>query len=641
MAKQRKINDYRAKDIYVLKGLEPIRKRPAMYIGSTGPSGLHHLIQECVSNSIDEAIMGFCNEISVSLLPHNRVEIKDNGRGIPVDIHPETKRPALETVMTYLHAGAKFGSKIYASVGGLHGIGVSAVCALSVYLRADVFRDGYHYYQEYSRGKATTKLKKLEKTKKTGTIIVFEPDPLIFREIKWSVPKILNYLRKQAFLTKGIKITFWDKKKKGTLPYVFYFQGGLLSYIRYLTQGRPPRHPNIFYVFEQKQEVVVEAALRYTKEYESFEESFANNVFTPEGGTHLTGFRIALTKTLNDYALKEKIIKNEKERLSGQDAREGLTAIISVKVKEPQFEGQTKKKLGNQEVRSIVAEVISEHFFSFLEQNSKDARAILEGCILAKKARTAARRAKETVFKKGLLRSLSLPGKLADCSSSDPRKNELFIVEGESAGGSAKQARDRRFQAVLPLRGKILNVEKARLDKVLTSKEIKSLIVALGTGIGEEFDISKLRYHKIILMQDADIDGMHIRTLLLTLFYRYFRPLIDAGYLYIAQPPLYQIRAGKEIRYCYSEEEKENIIKQFSQKGIKNLFIQRYKGLGEMNPEQLWETTMNPEKRVLLRVKIEDGERADKIFDTLMGEQVEPRKRFIQLHAQKVKNLDI
>ena len=637
--KKKKEPAYTARDIVVLRGLEPVRKRPAMYIGSTGSYGLHHLIKEVCSNSIDEAIMGYCDEIEVSLLPENRVEVKDNGRGIPVEIHPQTKKSALETVMTYLHAGAKFGGKIYATSGGLHGVGISAVCALSKYMRAEVCREGNKFFQEYSRGKPMTKVKKIGKCQERGTTILFEPDPEIFKEIKWNPKLILNYLRQQAYLTKGVKITFWDKREEPPKPYTFYFEGGLVSYIKYLTRGRTPRHSHIFYGKGESNGILVEAALLYTKEFESFEESFANNVFTAEGGTHLTGFRFALTRTLNEFARKENLIK--KETLTGQDVREGLTAVVSVKVREPQFEGQTKKKLGNPEVRQAVAEVISEQLNDFFEQNPRDAREIIEGCLLAQKARRAARSARETILKKGVSRSLALPGKLADCSSKNPEESELFLVEGESAGGSGKQARDRRFQAVLPLRGKILNVERARLDKILSSKEIKSLIIALGTAIAEDFDISKIRYHKVILMCDSDCDGLHIRTLLLTLFYRYFKPIIERGYLYIAQPPLYRIQTGKSIKYAFSEEEKERILNDLKKQKIKSIDIQRYKGLGEMNPEQLWETTMNPEKRILLKVNIEDAKEADRIFDILMGEEVLPRKKFIQAYAKKVKNLDI
>ncbi len=631
-------SDYTAKDIFVLKGLEPIRKRPGMYIGSTGLEGVHHLLKEVVGNSIDEAIMGYCDTITVSLLSDTLVSVHDNGRGIPIDTHKQTKKSALETIMTTLHSGAKFGGKAYATTGGLHGVGLAAVCALSEHVEVEVCRDGQLYSQEYSRGKTITKLKKQGKCGERGTTIAFQPDPVIFKKIEWQPKNILRYLRQQAFLTKGIKIIFQDQRGEDVSSYTFYFENGLTSYIRYLTHGRTPRHDNIFYIQEQKGDAKVEAALLYTKEFESFEGSFANNVFTPEGGSHLTGLRTAITRTLNDYARKEKMIKKESDVLTGKDTREGLTVIVSVKIKEPQFEGQTKKKLGNPEIRPIVSEVVSEYFADFLERNHKDARAIIDSCFLAQKARAAASKARQTIFKTGISRFLALPGKLADCSSNDPSKSELYILEGQSAGGSAKQGRDRRFQAILPLRGKVLNIEKARLDKVLASKEIKSLIIALGTSIGEEFDIEKLRYQRVIIMADADIDGMHIRTLLLTLFFRYFRPLIEAGYLYIAQPPLYSIHFGKEVEYAFSDEQRDRILKRLEGKPV---HFQRYKGLGEMNPDQLWETTMNPENRILLKVNIEDVEEADRIFDVLMGSEVPPRKKFIQIHAKGVKNLDV
>ena len=640
--KRKKIETtYKAKDIYVLKGLEPIRKRPAMYIGTTGPQGIHHLIWEVVGNAIDEAIMGYCDKIEVYLLKDNKVKVVDNGRGIPVDKHPETKKSALETVMTTLHAGAKFGGKVYASTGGLHGIGISAVCALSKFVRVEVCRDGFKYCQEYSRGKATTKLQKIGKSNKTGTTVIFQPDPQIFREISFDSKKILNYLRRQAYLTKGITINFFDERKEDKKTFTFHFEGGIVSYVKYLTKNATPRHPNIFYVKGEQNGVIVEVAFRYSDEYENLEESFANNIFTADGGTHLTGFRSALTRTLNDYARKNNFLKENEENLSGQDVREGLTAVVSVKIREPQFEGQTKRKLGNLEARSAVEAVVSEALVDFLERYPQDAKAILEKAILAQKARKAAKAAKETVLRKGILEGLALPGKLADCSSRNPEESELFIVEGESAGGSSRQARDRHFQAILPLRGKILNVERARLDKVLTSKEIKSLIIALGTAIAEDFDLSKIRYHRIVIMCDADSDGNHIKTLLLTLFFRYFRPVIEAGYLYIAQPPLYRIQAGKRVEYAYTEADKAEILESMKKEKLSQISIQRYKGLGEMNPEQLWETTMNPENRILLKVKIEDAQEADRIFDTLMGKDVLPRKRFIQTHAKKVKNLDI
>lgn len=652
--KPRKIkkSGYTAHDIFVLEGLEPVRKRPAMYIGSTGPDGLHHLIWEVVGNSIDEAIMGYCTEIKVALLPKNRVMVEDNGRGIPVDIHPQTKKSALETVMTYLHKGAKFGGKVYNSTGGLHGVGVAVVCALSEYTRAEVCRDGFRHCQEYGRGKPLAKVKKIGKCRQTGTLIVFQPDPEIFKEIKYDYKKILGYLRQQAYLNKGLKIVLSDNREKEKTEYSFYFEGGIVSYIKYLTRGVTPRHQNIFYASGEKNGIIAEVAVQYTQEYETVEETFANNIYTSEGGTHLTGFRTALTRSFNDYARKNGFLKETDENLSGEDVKEGLTAVVNIKIHDPQFEGQTKRKLGNPEAKVAVETVLGETLTDFLERNPQDAKAILENCILAAKARKAAKMAKETVLRKGILEGLALPGKLADCISRKPEESELFIVEGESAGGSCKSARDRKFQAVLPLRGKILNVERARLDKILTSKEIKALIIALGTAVAEDFNLDKIRYHRIILAADADVDGKHIVTLLLTLFYRYFRPIIEKGYLYIAQPPLYRIQVGKEMEYAYTEADKEEIIsslkseskKKKREKGeekISGVSIQRYKGLGEMNPEQLWETTINPENRVLLQVGIENATEADKIFDVLMGEEVLPRKKFIQTYAKKVKNLDI
>ncbi|HOL90402.1 MAG TPA: DNA topoisomerase (ATP-hydrolyzing) subunit B [Candidatus Pacearchaeota archaeon] len=639
--KKAKKDDYTAKDIYVLEGLDPVRKRPAMYIGSTGPDGLHHLIWEILDNSIDECMAGYAKNIEIALLPNNRVRGSDDGRGIPVDKHPLTKKSALETVMTTLHAGGKFGGKAYQVAGGLHGVGVSVVCALSVYMRVEVCRNGFLYVQEYSKGKPKTPVKKIGKCNKTGTTVIFEPDPEIFKEIKFDSKRILNHLRQQAYLTKGAKITFKDERGEEKSSYNFYFEGGISSYIKYLTEGVEACHPNIFYCAGEKNGIYVEVAFQYTNEYEVYEESFANNIYTPEGGTHLTGFRTALTRTLNDYGRKNELIKNNDENLSGDDAREGLTAVVSIKIKEPQFEGQTKAKLGNPEAKLAVDSVVSEALADFLERNPSDARAIIEKCLLSARARKAAKTAKETILRKGILEGLALPGKLADCSSKNPAESELFIVEGESAGGSAKQGRDRRFQAILPLRGKILNVERSRLDKILSSKEIKALVIALGTAIAEDFNLDKIRYHKIILMADADSDGNHIRTLLLTLFYRYFKPIIEAGYLYIAQPPLYRIQYGKKIEYAYSEEEKQKIVDRLRKEKITNFSIQRYKGLGEMNPDQLWETTMNPENRILLKVTIDDAKEADRTFDTLMGDEVSPRKKFIQTYAKSVKNLDI
>jgi len=635
-----KKSDYTGKDIFVLKGLEPVRKRPAMYIGTTGSEGLHHLIYEIVDNSIDEAIVGFCDEITVTFLPKNQIRVIDNGRGIPVDTHYQTKKSTLETIMTTLHAGGKFGGKAYQVSGGLHGVGISVVCALSKYMKAEICREGNRYVQEYSKGKVIGKVKKAGKCRGTGTTVVFEPDDEIFEEIKFNLKKVLDHLRQQAYLTKGVKIVVQDFREKEKKEHTFYFEGGIVSYIKHLTRERPVRHPNIFYGSGAKNGVLVEIALCYTKEYEFYEESFANNIHTKEGGTHLTGFRAALTRTLNDYARKNGLLKEGDPNLSGQDVREGLTAIVSVKIKEPQFEGQTKSKLGNTEARIAVDSLMSGTFIDFLERNPQDARAIIENCVLSQKARKAARAARETVLRKGALEGLSLPGKLADCSSRDPEQSELYIVEGESAGGSSRQARNRRFQAILPLRGKILNIERARLDKILTNKEIKSLVIALGTSIGEDFNLEKARYHRIVIMCDSDVDGRHITTLLLTLFYRYFKPIIEAGFLYIAQPPLYKMQIGKEIKYAYTEDDKERILKSLKNKSFK-ANIQRYKGLGEMNPGQLWETTMDPENRTLLQVKIESAREADRIFDILMGKEVAPRKRFIQTHAKKVKNLDI
>ena len=663
VARRKEDTTYQVRDIYVLQGLEPVRRRPAMYIGSTGLDGLHHLIYECCDNCIDEFMMGYGSEMTVTLLPNNLVKVVDDGRGIPVEKHPQTKKSGLETVMTTLHAGAKFGGKAYQVAGGLHGVGVSVVCALSKYLKAEVCREGVKYSQEYSRGKASGKLKKVGKCRKTGTTVIFEPDPQTFKDIKFEFKRILNHLRQQAYLTKGIRINIEDKREPISRSYSFYFEGGLKSYIRYLTHGSVSRQQNIFYTSGENNEILVEAAFQYTQERECREESFANNIYTRGGGTHLTGLRTVLTRTLNDYARKNNLLKESEENLSGEDVREGFSGAVSVKIKEPQFEGQTKAKLGNPESKAAVEAVIGEGLTDFLERNPQDARAIIENCVLSQKARRAAKAARQTVLRRGIMEGLALPGKLADCISRKPEESELYIVEGESAGGSGKQARNRHFQAILPLRGKILNVERARLDRILGSEEIKSLIIALGTAIADDFNIDKLRYHRVIIMADADSDGNHIRTLLLTLFYRYFEPIIEAGYLYIAQPPLYRIQAGKRVEYAYTEADKTEILsdikgerKKRKVRGKKVLLskggdekeeklagvtIQRYKGLGEMNPSQLWETTMNPENRILLKVTIEDTIEADRIFDTLMGEEVFPRKKFIQTYAKKVKNLDI
>ena len=686
-----KSSNYSAKDIYVLEGLEPVRKRPGMYIGSTGPDGLHHLIWEVVDNAIDEAMAGYARNIEVFLLADNRVKVSDDGRGIPVEIHKQTKKSALETVMTTLHAGGKFGGESYKISGGLHGVGVSVVNALSVYLRAEVCREGELWMQEYTRGVPKAKVKKVGACRETGTTVTFEPDAEIFKEIKFSYTKIIDHLRHQAYLTKGVKITVVDARVKPEIVYSFYFEGGIVAYVQYLNRSKVKKQDSIFYCEKNVEDITVETAFQYTEDFQGLEQSFANNIYTPEGGMHLTGFRTALTRTLNDYARKNGFIKSNDDNLTGEDVREGLTAVISVKLREPQFEGQTKAKLGNPEARTATEAVVAEALAEFLEKSPSDARIILEKTVLAKKAREAAKAARDTVIRKGLLEGLALPGKLADCSSREASESELFIVEGDSAGGSAKQARNRNFQAILPLRGKILNVEKSRLDKMLANKEIKALVIALGTAIAEEFDIENIRYHRVILMTDADVDGAHIRTLLLTLFYRYFPEIIAKGYLYVAQPPLYRLQKGKDFRYVYSDAEKETAIKDMlghrsldklgtsKEKKLKikvmgeelapsevegagekdladentetvagavdekisGISIQRYKGLGEMNPEQLWETTMDPAVRVLKQVKIDDAEAADKIFDILMGSEVGPRKRFIQTHAKTVKNLDI
>ena len=633
-----KENLYSASSIQVLEGLEPVRKRPGMYIGSTGPQGLHHLIYEVVDNSLDEAIGGYCDHIVVSLLPNNMVKVEDNGRGIPVDIHEKTKKSALETILTTLHAGGKFGGGAYKISGGLHGVGISVVCALSTYLKAEVKKDGGVYVQEYDTSVPRYDVKKIGDTKEHGTSITFSPDITIFKEINFSRKVVLDHLRQQAYLTKGVRIDFYDlRDEENPFEYHFYFEGGVKSYLSYLIGDTKVLNPNPFYVAKEKDGVFVEVAFQYTDEIEPNEESFTNNIFTPEGGMHLTGFRTSLTRLVNDYAKKNGVLKNN-DKLTGDDVREGIAVIVSIKIEDPQFEGQTKAKLGNPEARTAVDGVTSEALIDFLDKFAQDTKIIIEKSMLSSKARQAARAARETVLRKGILEGLALPGKLSDCTSKKPEESEIYLVEGESAGGSSRQARNRRFQAILPLRGKILNVERVRIDKMLASAEIKNLVIAMGTAIAEDFNVEKLRYHRIIIMCDADSDGNHIKTLILTLFFRYFKEIIERGYLYVAQPPLYKIQAGKEVRYAYSEGERDEIFKT-----IKNqkFSIQRYKGLGEMNPEQLWETTMDPERRVLVRVQIEDAKEADKIIDMLMGKEVAPRKRFIQLSAKDVKNLDI
>src|SRR3990167_179191 len=642
MVKDKKIEQesYTAKDIYVLDGLEPVRKRPGMYIGSTGVEGLHHLVWEVVDNSLDEAMAGYAKNIVIELLENNQVAVADDGRGIPVDIHPHTKKSALETVMCTLHAGGKFGGESYKISGGLHGVGVSVVNALSKWLKVEVCRGGNFYVQEYERGKPRFNVKKSGKCGGNGTKVIFEPDSEIFSKIEFNLKHILDHLRQQAFLTKGVKIEIIDQREKIPTYHSFYFEGGLISFINYLNHFKKPVQPNIYHAQKKYDDIEVEVAAVYDEELEIIELSFANNIYTPDGGAHLTGFRAALTRSLNDWARANGFLKDNEENLTGDDVREGLVAIISVKLGEPQFEGQTKAKLGNPPARTAVEAVVNETLKEFLEKNYNDAKAIIEKCLLAQKARKAAKAAKETVLRKGALEGLTLPGKLADCSSRNPEESELFVVEGDSAGGSAKSARDRHNQAILPLRGKILNVEKSRIDKMLANKEIRALVTAIGTAIGDAFDASRIRYHKIILMTDADVDGSHIRTLLLTLFYRYFLSLIESGYLYVAQPPLYRIQKGKEAKFVYSESEKDKFLKSFGN-DFSGINIQRYKGLGEMNPDQLWETTLNPENRTLKQVVVEDAKEADELFDILMGEVVEPRKAFIQSQAAMVKNLDI
>jgi DNA gyrase subunit B len=659
---------YSAKQITVLEGLEPVRRRPGMYIGSTGPSGLHHLIWEVVDNSIDEAMGGFADKIIIRLLPDGWVAVEDNGRGIPVDIHPQFKKSALELVLTKLHAGGKFGGGGYKVSGGLHGVGVSVVNALSEELRVEVKRDGYLWTQTYTRGAPRNKVKAEKKAVGHGTTVFFKPDSTIFENLDFNLKTILDHLRQQAYLTKGIRMEIWDEREKGKeIPFAFYFEGGVASYVAHINHGKEPKHPNIFYVtkHDETTDMDVEAAVQYTEEYHESIFCFANNIYNPEGGMHLVGFRSALTRELNNYAREKGLIKEKDPNLTGDDVREGLTAVISVKLKEPQFEGQTKAKLGNPEARTSVEAIFGEYFRIYLEEHPADAETIIGKCVLSAQARAAAKAARETVLRKGVLEGLTLPGKLADCSSKDPARSELFIVEGDSAGGSAKQGRDRETQAILPLRGKILNVERARLDKMLVNNEIKSLIIALGTNIGEGFNLPDLRYNRIIIMTDADVDGAHIRTLLLTLFYRHFPELVKQGHIYIAKPPLYRLQVGKEVQYAYTDEEKLKKIKEMAggkgtvieetdleksetseseeeqtKKGPR-VIIQRYKGLGEMNPEQLWETTMNPATRVMKQVTIEDAEEADEMFDILMGSEVAPRKRFIQTHAKNVQNLDI
>ncbi len=626
---------YDADKIHVLKGLEAVRRRPAMYIGDVGVRGLHHLIYEVVDNSVDEALAGYCDQIIVTILKDDLVSVEDNGRGIPVDMHATEKKPAVEVVLTMLHAGAKFEDKVYRISGGLHGVGVSVVNALSEHMEVDVHRDGKIYHQRYEKGVTVSKLTTKGKTKKTGTTITFKPDKKIFKKVEFKLENVSNRLRELAYLNRNLKIDLIDERsgKKET----FQYPGGILDFIGYLDKGRNRLHKPIF-IEDKRNGVEVEVALQYNDSFLENIFSFVNTINTHEGGTHLSGFKAALTRTINDYAKKAQSIKDISE-LMGDDSREGLTAIVSIKIKDPQFEGQTKTKLGNSEAKGIVESIVSEKLNAYLEENPSVANKIVAKVVAAAKSREAAKKARELARRRSLLESDTLPGKLADCSSEDPSECELYIVEGDSAGGSAKQGRDRRFQAILPLRGKILNVEKSSLNKILANVEIRTIISSIGAGISEDdFNPEKARYRKIIIMSDADVDGSHIRTLLLTFFYRFMQPLIEAGYICIAQPPLYKVKAGKMEAYLYSDEELEAILKKHKSDKVD---VQRYKGLGEMNPEQLWETTMNPEKRILKRVTLEDAAEADRLFSILMGDAVEPRREFIESNAKYVENLDI
>ena len=632
---------YDASNIQVLEGLEAVRRRPGMYIGSTDVRGLHHLVYEVVDNSVDEALAGVCDHITITIHKDDRVTVVDNGRGIPVDMHKVEKRPALEVVLTVLHAGGKFGGGGYKVSGGLHGVGVSVVNALSEHLRAEIHRDGGVFVQDYERGKPVTKLKRIGDARDHGTTITFMADRQIFDSLDYHFETLAQRFREMAYLTKGLQISFVDER--ADREFSFYFEGGIVSFVRHLNKNRTSLHSRPVYVERQMGDTAVEVALQYNDGYNESVFCFANNINTVDGGSHLTGFRAALTRTLNDYARKAGILKDADPNLTGEDVREGLTAIVSVKLHEPQFEGQTKGKLGNAEVRPQVETATAEALMQFLEENPTEGRRIIEKCLTSARAREAARKARDLVIRKSAMEGLTLPGKLADCSEKDPDKCELYIVEGDSAGGSAKQGRDRRFQAILPLKGKILNVQRAREDKMLGSEEIRALITALGAGIGEHFDISRLRYNRVLLMTDADVDGAHIRTLLLTFFYRNMSSVITDGHLFIAQPPLYRVQIGREAHYAYTEEERDRLVAEARKKkgGSGEVPVQRYKGLGEMNPDQLWDTTMNPATRTILRVDLEDAVLADETFEMLMGDQVPPRKKFIQTHAKSVRNLDV
>ena len=633
-----KKSSYDAKDITVLEGLSAVRKRPGMYIGSTGTRGLHHLIYEVIDNSIDEAMAGHCDNVLVVLNEDNSVTVIDNGRGIPVKKLKKYNKPAVEIVLTKLHAGGKFGGEGYKVSGGLHGVGISVVNALAEKLHIEIRRDGYVYQQDYIRGDPTADLKKGKKTDSHGTAITFYPDLEIFEDLDYKYEILSSRMKEMAFLNKGLKITLVDMRTEPNKREEYRYEGGIIDFVSYLCEKKDCLHKKVIYIANKNDNNEVEIAMQYTTGYSESIFSFANNINTTEGGTHLSGFRGALTRTVNDYARSNNILKEKDENLQGEDVREGLTAIISVKLKDPQFEGQTKTKLGNSEMKRFVESTVNSKLAEFMGENPSIAKIIVNRCIDAARARNAAKKARDLTRKKSLLDSGSLPGKLADCSINDPKFSEIYLVEGDSAGGSAKQARDRRFQAILPLRGKILNVEKARLNRILSSIEIQAMITAFGAGIGEDFNVENARYHRIIIMTDADVDGSHIRTLILTFLYRYMRGLIEAGYIYIAQPPLYQVKNGKEVNYAYTENELESLKKKYEGKKMN---VQQYKGLGEMDPEQLWDTTMDPETRTLLKVEIEDALIADDVFSTLMGDKVEPRRQFIEKNAKGVSFIDI
>ncbi|RLG26679.1 DNA topoisomerase (ATP-hydrolyzing) subunit B [Methanosarcinales archaeon] len=629
------VETYDASRIQVLEGLEAVRKRPSMYIGNTDLRGLHHLVYEVVDNSIDEALAGYCTSIQVAIHKDNSVTVKDNGRGVPVDKHPKYNKSALEVVMTVLHAGGKFDSTSYKVSGGLHGVGVSVVNALSELFLVEVCRDGKKYYQSYERGKPTTSLEVIGTSEERGTTVTFKPDTTIFESTEYNFAVLSNRLRELAFLNKGVTISIKDERS--TDEHTYHYEGGIASFVEYLNKNKNTLHKIPIFFQREKNDIQIEIAMQYNDSYVETIHAFANNINTHEGGTHLSGFKAALTRVANDYARNNGLLKGT-EKLSGEDVREGLTCVISVKLRNPQFEGQTKTKLGNSEVKGITESMVGDGLSEFFEENPATAKTILEKSIQASHAREAARKARELTRRKSALEITSLPGKLADCQEKDPEKSELYLVEGDSAGGSAKQGRDRKFQAILPLRGKILNVEKARLNKILANEEIRTLITACGAGIGDEFNHEKVRYKKIIIMTDADVDGSHIRTLLLTLFYRYMRPLIEMGYIYIAQPPLYKLKKGKSEYYSYSDSELKTMLEEI---GEKNTHIQRYKGLGEMNPMQLWDTTMDPEHRIILQVTMEDALEAEEMFSVLMGDKVEPRREFIFNHSKEVVNLDV